>query len=631
MNFADPFIHLLKGLVAHGSSKIHIHGRYTRSILLGRGVRQGYSISPLLFTLTTQPLMQLLRKEERAGRITGIQIPGGQPLLHRLFADDSGVSILATEENFTNLTRTISDFEAISGARLNLTKSVVIPFNLPEAPPWLVESGCQIVKPGEHIVYLGCRAGIQLTEEEHTRDITNKLGSNSEGKAKLPLVAWDQIAQHRQHGGLGLTPFKQLSKALKMKYVARLLDGSRAEWAQMIKFFIKAELQRRAHGNQCRYWTPEEGLLLLPTIQCRNSPTARNILKGWLEVRKHLTLGSGRLDLPVSLSIHQLSALLIRYYEGDTYNHRIVQAWAKRAGITALSQLRTAAGAWRQPREISRDQGRTLTASQAAELTRFHTWIQNVTPGPAELQKSRSWRWKGNVTPWTGWQKSTSFWSQLLYTLAGPHKLNRYWQIREPGIDWNIRWKNLWGSGLATRNKIWLWRVMRQALFTGERALKCRVSEGICQRCGEEVETTAHMLWSCREATLIWNRLKTILHQSGNPATLQQSLLSSIDASLAGLHTSPAASHLIVAATQAIWKDRNLKVFRNRRSNTPISLILQMTHQEASAQINPTAGDMNWQRSLEAEIDAKSWIEAARREQQTRGGTYAGLSQRERQ
>ncbi|KAL3691392.1 hypothetical protein R1sor_005043 [Riccia sorocarpa] len=57
----------------------------------------------------------------------------------------------------------------ITGAQLNLAKSAVIPLHLPEVPQWLLDSGCKVVKPGEHIIYLGCRAGVQLTEEEHTQ------------------------------------------------------------------------------------------------------------------------------------------------------------------------------------------------------------------------------------------------------------------------------------------------------------------------------------------------------------------------------------------------------------------------------------------------------------------------------
>ncbi|KAL3688010.1 hypothetical protein R1sor_014319 [Riccia sorocarpa] len=385
MNFNDHTIGLLQGLVSHGSSKVHIHRRYTRTITLGRGVRQGCNISPLLFALNTQPLMNLLRQEENAGNLSGISIPRGRPLLHRLFANDSGVSVFATEENFRNLTTTISRFESFSGAMLNLTKSVVIPLALPEVPQWLKDTCCKIVESGDHIVYLGCRAGQKLTEEEHRRDLTNKLleaicrdflrGTNRDGKARLSLVAWEQVTQRRNHDGLEIPPFKQVSGALKMKFIARLLDGSTSEWAHMIKYFIKSEMQRRAPGSDCRNWTVEEGLILLPTIPCRDSPTTRNILKGWLKIRKHLTLDTQKLEIPLSFSIPQLTCLLQRYYEGDTYNTRVIQAWARRNQITGMAQLWAEGDRWINPRKISKRKGIPVTETQGRKLEIFFTWL----------------------------------------------------------------------------------------------------------------------------------------------------------------------------------------------------------------------------------------------------------------
>ncbi|KAL3696440.1 hypothetical protein R1sor_010516 [Riccia sorocarpa] len=82
---------------------------------------------------------------------------------------------LTKQDNLRNLTDTIARFEKFSEARLNITKSAVIPIAMTEAPLWLVDSGSQIIKPNEHITYLGCRAGPRLTEDDHTRDIAEKL------------------------------------------------------------------------------------------------------------------------------------------------------------------------------------------------------------------------------------------------------------------------------------------------------------------------------------------------------------------------------------------------------------------------------------------------------------------------
>ncbi|KAL3686353.1 hypothetical protein R1sor_008927 [Riccia sorocarpa] len=115
MGFCQNYIELIQGLVGHGSAKVYFNGTATNSFSLERGVRQGCPISPLLFALSTQPLMALLQDEEKKGNLKGLEIPGGRPLLHRLFADDSGITLQASEQNFSNLRVAVARFERVSG------------------------------------------------------------------------------------------------------------------------------------------------------------------------------------------------------------------------------------------------------------------------------------------------------------------------------------------------------------------------------------------------------------------------------------------------------------------------------------------------------------------------------------
>jgi hypothetical protein len=126
IGFCTKFIQLVQGL-ALGSTKVHFNGIFTDAIRLERGVKQGCPTAPGLFAISTQPLMLLLNAASKAGDIEGIQIGPDQSLLHQLFADDMGLFLKTSQANFRKVKEIVDLYERISGAQLNLGKSLVLP------------------------------------------------------------------------------------------------------------------------------------------------------------------------------------------------------------------------------------------------------------------------------------------------------------------------------------------------------------------------------------------------------------------------------------------------------------------------------------------------------------------------
>ncbi|KAL3681068.1 hypothetical protein R1sor_024024 [Riccia sorocarpa] len=122
MGFCTKFIMLIQGLVEDAHFVIHINGAFTKEIKLERGVRQGCPIAPLLFALSTQPLMALLREAQIQGEVHGLEVGNSRQILDALFADDTGLLLRATEENWRSATTVVQKFEVISGAKLNVSK-----------------------------------------------------------------------------------------------------------------------------------------------------------------------------------------------------------------------------------------------------------------------------------------------------------------------------------------------------------------------------------------------------------------------------------------------------------------------------------------------------------------------------
>lgn len=80
---------------------IHFNGLFTLSTFpLLQGVRQGFPLAPLLFTISMQPLMALLKDQANKGNLIGIPIFPGHSLLHYFFVDDMGIFLQSSHSNF---------------------------------------------------------------------------------------------------------------------------------------------------------------------------------------------------------------------------------------------------------------------------------------------------------------------------------------------------------------------------------------------------------------------------------------------------------------------------------------------------------------------------------------------------
>ncbi|KAL3686357.1 hypothetical protein R1sor_008931 [Riccia sorocarpa] len=108
---------------------------------------------------------------EVKGHLHGLEAGVG----HKLFADDTGLLLQADAANWAKATEVINKFELMSGARLNVSKLLVVPIGFEEPPEWLRRAGCKLAVEGEIWSYLGCSIGINLTDEQILQWIVDRL------------------------------------------------------------------------------------------------------------------------------------------------------------------------------------------------------------------------------------------------------------------------------------------------------------------------------------------------------------------------------------------------------------------------------------------------------------------------
>ncbi|RVX05297.1 LINE-1 reverse transcriptase-like [Vitis vinifera] len=115
-----------------------------------KGVEARRPLSPYLFVLGMEVLSTLIRRAGEGGFISGCRLRGrgGEELVvsHLLFADDTLIFCEARREQLANLSWILAWFEAASGLRINLAKSVLIP-------------GGEVDELEELAAELGCRLG----------------------------------------------------------------------------------------------------------------------------------------------------------------------------------------------------------------------------------------------------------------------------------------------------------------------------------------------------------------------------------------------------------------------------------------------------------------------------------------
>jgi hypothetical protein len=91
-----------------------------------------------------------------------------------------------------------------------------------------------------------------------------------EGRAKIGLVAWNNIARPKLEGGLNLHTFSKQALVLKLRHVVKLLEGADMEWIWMAESIIKRALGKAPMKKDLKEWTRAEAILKKPDVQVQS-------------------------------------------------------------------------------------------------------------------------------------------------------------------------------------------------------------------------------------------------------------------------------------------------------------------------------------------------------------------------
>ena len=176
--FSEKWRRWIKCCISTVKFSILINGCPSDFFGSSRGLRQGDPLSPFLFDIFMEALSHMLVSSTTASQFLGFTVGNEAGSLmsvsHLLFADDTLVFCDADSTHITALRGILSRFEEMSGLRINLGKSELVPVgDVPNFHELVEILGCR--ESALLLKYLGLPLGASFKDKSILNPILEKM------------------------------------------------------------------------------------------------------------------------------------------------------------------------------------------------------------------------------------------------------------------------------------------------------------------------------------------------------------------------------------------------------------------------------------------------------------------------
>lgn len=538
MNFGPTYSKLVAMLYRRPMAQIQTNNDISSKILLSRSTRQGCGLSPLLFALAIEPLAVAIRSHPS---IKGKQISEETHTIS-LYADDILLYLTEPEVSVPALLETLDEYSAISGYKINFTKSVVMPLNpagenLPRHYiPFQWDSkkitylGLQISNTLSKVFSLNYSSLLSKTEEELNRWMTLPLSLIGRvNSIKMNILPKFLYLFQMLPIAVPKTFFKQLNSAISRfiwgKKTPRIkletIQGSHEDgglklpnfqtyyWAAQARavWVWQADLQQPPSWLQMEQQDLNSmslaSVLYVPSFRqlrtLTNNPFILLAYKIWSEVRKKT--GS-------SLPIYDLTPFHANPLLPEALRDGVTQSWFRK-GIQSFGDLY-------KDGELDSFRGLRdrydLDGRHFFKFMQIRHYIQTeqggrllpITKQPLDKMLHSKKEVKGLVS------YAYSHISRLLGARVLP--VRGKWEADLNYTFDDDEWADLCEKALHfsfnTRHLLTQFKMMHRTYYTPERLN--RISPTIsqyCPRCKTGVGSLLHMFWSCSLLSNYWDEV----------------------------------------------------------------------------------------------------------------------------
>jgi len=182
------------GWIAHAIStvcfSININGSPSGFFRSSRGLRQGDPLSPLLFVMVMEVFSRMTYAAVDSGRLSGFSVGSSSQVAmkvsHLLFADDTLIFCDPVVDQVRDLRCLLLCFEAVSGLRINLSKSEMVPVGeVGDVEELASILGCGVASL--LIKYLGLPLGAKYKDSNIWNNVIEKMEARLAGWKKVCL------------------------------------------------------------------------------------------------------------------------------------------------------------------------------------------------------------------------------------------------------------------------------------------------------------------------------------------------------------------------------------------------------------------------------------------------------------
>ncbi|GJV97810.1 RNA-directed DNA polymerase, eukaryota [Tanacetum coccineum] len=286
--FGSKWRSWIRGCLTSSMASILVNGSPTSEFQFHRGLKQGDPLAPYLFILVMESLHLSFSRVIDAGIFTGIRIDPTTMISHLFYADDAVFIGEWSLENLNGIMQMLRCFSLLSGLSINIKKSHILGVGIPSSLVNEAASrlGCSVMKVP--FKYLGITVGGNTYLVKSWDDTIYKLKSRlskwklktlsiggrftllksvlgstpiynmflykvpkavlntmesikrnffngiQENEKKIAWIKWTKVLAPKNHGGIGVSSFYALNRALLFKWMWRFLSRGNSLWFRTI-------------------------------------------------------------------------------------------------------------------------------------------------------------------------------------------------------------------------------------------------------------------------------------------------------------------------------------------------------------------------------------------------------------